>query len=187
MEPVRDNRTAWQLALLVRFARTLRNLSALVMLALSIAVLALGMRSYSRYDALRIQPHDAPARPSWSLESFFGHVHLTKAHFLRKLPPHRVWEQQWPLPTFSSHSADVALYSVHSTVRSFRFGFGSQSLGNNFSVAIPHGFAAVVTAALAFAIKPKPRLRFSLSDLLLLITASAALLAGVAGLDRFTP
>jgi hypothetical protein len=48
----------------------------------------------------------------------------------------------------------------------------------------PHWFVALVFAALAFALKPKPRLRFSLSDLLVLTTFAAVLVAGVAGLSR---
>jgi hypothetical protein len=38
----------------------------------------------------------------------------------------------------------------------------------------------------AFALKPQPRLKFSLADLLVLMTFAAVLVAGVAGVSRLT-
>jgi hypothetical protein len=53
-----------------------------------------------------------------------------------------------------------------------------------WTVYAPLWFVALVFALLAFALKPKPRLKFSLADLLVLMTYSAVLIAGVAGLSR---
>jgi hypothetical protein len=45
----------------------------------------------------------------------------------------------------------------------------------------PHWFVALVLPLLPVALKPNPRLKFSLADLLVLMTFSAVLIAGVAG------
>jgi hypothetical protein len=63
-------------------------------------------------------------------------------------------------------------------------GFGYYDLRNAVWVFAPHWFVAIVFAALAFTLRPKPQLKFSLADLLVLMTFSAALIAGVAGLSR---
>jgi hypothetical protein len=63
-------------------------------------------------------------------------------------------------------------------------GLGYQSRPTFYQLTVPHWFVALILIMLAIALKPKPRLRFNLSDLLVLMTLSAVLNAGVAGLTR---
>jgi hypothetical protein len=72
---------------------------------------------------------------------------------------------------------------VGPTHGTFVFAFQIYPRGG-MSLAAPNWFVALVLASLAFALKPKPRLKFSLADLLILMTFSAVMIAGVAGLSR---
>jgi len=61
------------------------------------------------------------------------------------------------------------------------FGVGTGPISR---VSAPHWFFALVFGTLALLLKPKPRLRFGLSELLVVVTLAAAALGGVEALSR---
>ena len=66
----------------------------------------------------------------------------------------------------------------------FGFGWGGMRPDETRAVA-PHWFFVLVTGASSLALKPKPRLRFSLQDLLILTTLAAVVLGAVCSLHRW--
>jgi hypothetical protein len=63
-------------------------------------------------------------------------------------------------------------------------GFGWQTSRYDVRASAPHWFAVVVAGALAVALKPKPRLRFTIRDLLVAMTMIAVVVAALASLPR---
>jgi hypothetical protein len=171
MEPASDNRPAPNSSRLGRLVRTLRNLSALCLLTLSIGVLALWLRSITWFDRVDIK-RDSQV----SLGSAAGLLNLWTGILTL---PHDSIEFR-----FSTGSTEEALSErgVDPDLPVLKIGY--RQYGRGWVYFVPHWFIALVFALLAFALKPKPRLRFSLSDLLVLMTLSAVMVAGVAGLTR---
>jgi hypothetical protein len=174
MEPASDNPPA-PTSRLGQLVRTLRNLTALGFLTLSVGVLALWARSYVMRDSV----YGNWARAHWSFSSRCGRLNLVggrpggqNAYYLlrSRSEPAGKWRDKFRESGFPPKEFG---------------GFGYYELLNAVWVFIPLWFVALVFAALALALKPKPRLRFSLSDLLVLMTFSAVLIAGAAGLTRF--
>ena len=65
------------------------------------------------------------------------------------------------------------------------FGFHAKKyIPDVWVVKAPHWFLVLVTGALAVLLKPKPRLKFSLLELLTLTTVGAVVLGGVVALAR---
>jgi hypothetical protein len=62
--------------------------------------------------------------------------------------------------------------------------FTGLGIGPCTEFGVPHWFLVVVTGALAVLLKPKPRLKFSLRELLTLTTVAAIVLGGVIALAR---
>jgi hypothetical protein len=161
--------------------RTLRNLPALGLITLSLGVLALWARSRDRYDAV-----DFRTSNSWRFESVNGRTYLTC------LPG----PEHFPNPYFdrvrvSTDSAALLLSEFRARLANFGgdfselpspWGWSFRDDSRGWTIYVPHWLVA-----LAFALKPKPRLKFSLADLLVLMTFSAVLIAGVAGLSRLGP
>lgn len=148
--------------------RTLRNLAALGLLTLSFGVLTLWVRSVNRSDQLRFN-----GGSGMNVISVLGMFNFW--YGLRSQSPDLTL-------TFSSSSIkEVEARLVRVTERPK---IGYRSMGSAWVIFAPHWFVALVFAAIAFALKSKPRLRFSLADLLVLMTFSTVLIAGVAGLTR---
>jgi hypothetical protein len=151
--------------------RTLRNVTASALLSLGVGVLALWARSTSRSDQLRFN-----GGGGMNVISVLGVFNFW--YGLRSPSP------DWTM-TFSSDSIkDVEARFVRITERPK---IGYRTIGSAWVLFAPHWFVAIVFAALAFVLKPKPRLRFSLSDLLILMTFAAVLVAGVASLSGLPP
>jgi hypothetical protein len=144
---------------------TLRNLAALALLTPSFGVLALWVRSYSCLEILetRINLHAVQ-------------ISSVKGCIAFALIDQRVAIGMSYLNVVAGNAADWRLGGV--------LGFAYYEDGLVTALIPPHWFVALFLAALAFALKPKPRLKFSLADLLILMTFSAVLIAGVAGLTR---
>jgi hypothetical protein len=165
-----------------RLVRSLRNLTALGLLTLSLGVLALWVRSYSWHDCFFWVGRERQVE----IISLAGGVQaIMEADVLSDLP------LGFKLRTTSTAESLELLWRLHLKVSPANkiewpgaFGFLSPALTSDSSVYLPHWFVALVFALLAFALKPKPRLKFSLADLLVLMTFSAALIAGVARLSR---
>jgi len=163
-EPASDNRPA-QTSKLRRLVRSVRNFAALGFLTLSVGVLALWVRSYSSGDLVGLSGN--------RLVSLLGSLTLS-----------------WPVDPSSDESGwfetgpaeDVQVFysAFFAPMRNFEL----RKYPMWTRVTVPHWFVALVFALLAFALKPKPRLKFSLADLLILMTFSTVLIAGVAGLTR---
>jgi hypothetical protein len=135
------------------------------LLTLSVGVLALWVRSYVRADVLVIN-RKIP------IQSTVGSIVVSSNPIPIEQERGNFWFRSTRAAAFfDSDTFRVALI--------FRF-----RLGKQLFVAVPHWFIALAFAALAFALKPKPRLRFSLADILVLMTLSAMLIAGVAELTR---
>jgi hypothetical protein len=157
--------------------RTLRNLTALGLLALGVLIFGLGVRSFFIVDVI-----DVKKRGTLAVDSINGQLTLTH---LRSFS-HREW-LEGPRIRHGSEATDVVLDKMraagHADLPS-PWGWGFHNIRLIWNVYAPHWFVALVFAALAFALKPKPRLKFSLADLMVLMTFAAVLLAGVAGLSR---
>lgn len=191
MEPTSDNRPA-PTSRLGRLVRTLRNLTALGLLTLSLGVLALWARSYRHFDwwgpgVVLVDVTETTLRPQsgFVCESANGVLAIWHVGNLRGT---RWWA--WSIGRTDANGNYPADYSPRVTGdrgESARDGFRAKTFPNgSFQGSMPDWFAFSIFVGIAFALKPKPRLRFSLSDLLVLMTFSAMLLAGVAGLTRLT-
>jgi hypothetical protein len=144
------------------------------LLTLSFGVLALWVRSYVWLDQYVYYGYYGERETI--LDSRKGQLSLSSAaqesnHVERFGSIHFI-----PMPTQIPARASSDPPSV--------LAFSYRLVGDMRLVVAPHWFVALVLATLAFALKPKPRLKFSLADLLVLMTFSAALIAGVAGLTR---
>lgn len=153
----------------------LRNLTALGLLTLSLGTPALWMRSYFTHDI--VFRDDNSKTRQWSFESIAGRLGYLSG-----------WSADCVAGPLQHVSVEVQYWRPEfydSTVRPIqKFGFGYYRDPTVIWVYWPHWFVVLCSAALAFALKPKPRLRFSLADLLVLMTLSAVMIAGVAGLTR---
>jgi len=180
MDTASDNRPA-PTSRLRRLVRTLRNLAALGLLTLSFGVLALWVRSQVRLDSLI----GTGWEKSLTLSSFNGQCYFILAEAFTY-----GFEDPSSVSLVSRSSEEVLKIerwitgqggqSPLSSPGSYGLGFRRHPL----RIYVPHWFVALVVALLAFALKPKPRLKFSLADLLVLMTFSAMLIAGVAGMSR---
>ena len=65
-------------------------------------------------------------------------------------------------------------------------GFNVGRKGENWFCRIPHGAFVLIAALLAFLLKPKPRLKFSVIGLFLLTTSVAVAFGGVEALARLS-
>jgi hypothetical protein len=174
MEPASDNPRA-PTSRLRQWVRTLRNLTALGLLTLSLGVLALWVRSFGRTDYLT--RHDPDYH--WTVSSWAGRLsYLGGPGMVTNRGNITVYEHS--CVTQDDIPPNQRVGSTHGT---FVFAFHVYPSGGMY-LAAPNWVFALTIGALAFALKPKPRLKFSLADLLVLMTFSAVLLAGVAGLSR---
>jgi hypothetical protein len=147
--------------------RAVRNLAALACLTVSWGMTALWVRSYWRIDELQVTGRVAFSS-LYGVSSAFG-----------VLPPAQMNDGRTGLssaPTVQARRSYVDLL----THWSFRY----HEVEGVSQLQLPHWFVALVCSLFAFALKPTPRLRFSLADFLILMTMSALLLAGAAGLPR---
>jgi hypothetical protein len=184
MNPASDNRPA-PTSRIGRLVRTLRNLTALGLLTLSVGVLALWVRSYEWCDGIQINS----GRTTFSVASLSG-----RSYFGRRSNSGQMLRTRGRYPRrFLIHSrrSETMVDSLRKSDAKFSqrrapnaYGFGSHRTTRYSELFAPHWFVALVFALLAFALKPKPRLKFSLADLLVVMTFSAVLIAGVAGLTR---
>jgi hypothetical protein len=152
------------------------------LLTLSFGVLALWVRSCWWSDNV-IGPPSGPVR--YGMAS--GNGWLTYRFRNGKLTP-----QSFPKWTWRSTSA-AAMEKVYkqmedsikgtpgATFARPTFAFGWK---DDWGFQFPHWIPIAITTIFAIALKPKPRLKFSLADLLVLMTFPAVLIAGVAGLSR---
>jgi hypothetical protein len=150
-----------------RVVCTLRNVTALALLTLCLGVLALWARSYGRSDVLDNR--------NKRLVSALGIISIAYDRPFNPRSGGKLWVQSTPTDNTVDRSQDFI---------SRLYFFRLSRFPRVTKVAPPHWFIALVVVALAFALKPKPRLRFSLSDLLVLMTFAAVLVAGVAALTR---
>jgi hypothetical protein len=150
-----------------RLVRTLRNATALALLAISIGILALWGRSMTQSDRIRLNG---------------GEVHVYSALGVLNFWYSPQGKSDNVKVSFSSLSIEEALPQIILVPE--RLKIGNRIMGSLVGVFAPHWFVALVVAALALSFKPKPRLRFRISDILLLMTFAAVLIAGVAALGR---
>jgi hypothetical protein len=160
-----------------RLVRTLRNFTALALLTLCLGVLALWVRSVESFDAVS---YFGPSR-GCQLSSMAGCVSFVCAETLAGGATHCLRLATDSTPGLLEIARQVNGAELESP-GPIGFYFHSRSAGVTIHAA--HWLIALVFAALAFALKPKPRLRFRLSDLLVLKTFAAVLVAGVASLTR---
>ncbi|MCA9229452.1 MAG: hypothetical protein KDA57_02275 [Planctomycetales bacterium] len=64
------------------------------------------------------------------------------------------------------------------------FGFHVTHLNNGWAMSVPHWFLVLLTGATAITFKPKPRLKFSLREIMLLTTITAGVVGAVTILFR---
>lgn len=62
------------------------------------------------------------------------------------------------------------------------FGYSDTALAGLWTVWLPHWLRGLITGGLALLIKPKPRFKFSLCELIILTTVAAIVLGAVAAL-----
>ena len=62
--------------------------------------------------------------------------------------------------------------------------YAPHAFGDSEIVIIPHWFVVIVAGALGVALKPKPRLRFSIADLLVAMTLVAVVVATLAAIPK---
>jgi hypothetical protein len=180
MEPASANLPAPP-SRLRRLIRTLRNLTALGLLTLSFGVLALWVRSYAWDDQFN---HFGMRTSVFS--SAGGQLTLASMPQLALVgtEPGELLYGAAPMQPASGDRYADGVRIPFSVGKPSALNFGFDRAGPYPVVYAPHWFVALVFALLAFALKPKPRLKFSLADLLVLMTFSAVLIAGVAGLSR---
>jgi hypothetical protein len=147
--------------------RAFRNLSAWGLLTLSFGVMALWVRSYVSIDVVDVA--------SAGVASHAGLI------VIRCYEPNNQLNGE---SLFFLTSASQETLGPYWHVLQGLSGFDFRRDPHATTVYAPHWFFALAFALLSFALKPKPRLKFSLADLLVLMTFSAVLIAGVAGLSR---
>lgn len=156
----------------------LRITTAWFCLVLCIGFVALLVQSYSVTGILAFRFADAEC---FALSSRRGNVEITSFNS-EKLPGEQsefAWGWQF-IPRGGVNPVDICtlLGGPSETDYLFILPRGLKKL------SIPHWFLILLTGGFAILLKPKPRLRFSLRELLLLTTITAVVLGAVAGLGR---
>lgn len=162
--------------------RRLRNVASLLCLTVCIVFVAFWVQSYDLYGAMqsRLTPTKAVAmRWFQGGMTFYGindsgrvdvssldrSFHFEPAEeYLAKLRAAKA------MPNFPAYYQ----FSIHS----------SPGL---FSVTAPHWFLVVVTGMLAVLSKPKPRFKFSLRDILIVVTLVAVVLGALEAASKYLP
>jgi hypothetical protein len=141
----------------------------------SVAFGALWARSYYWNDTI-VRNH---SQGYWHFRSWKGRIEYIVT----------VGTEKWPSwLALKSHSTKdwQGLISAHGGLtgpEAFGFGWGETRSGNTRGIA-PHWFFVLVAGALALAFKPKPRRRFSLGEVLGVMTVAAIAIAAITSLLR---
>jgi hypothetical protein len=148
------------------------------LLTLSLGVVALWVSSYS---GLGLVNGKLPAKQGFVFQSWKGQLRSMWYSVSNRIP-----ESRWALSYSPAPEWERMLKVIYARQppESSILGFRARVSFDEWRVAAPYWFLFLVFATLAFALKPKPRLKISLADLLLLMTFFAVLIAGVAGLSR---
>jgi hypothetical protein len=150
---------------LERLVRSLRNLTALGLLTLSFGVLALWVRSNWKKDVV------------WGWFGVPGYLQVdSNGGTLRLLINQEQQKWTWKYKSQKREGDQRKWFLIAQNHQG--------GLGRELDLKMPYFLIALALVIPALALKPKPRLKFSLADLLVLMTFSAVLIAGVAGLTR---
>jgi hypothetical protein len=161
--------------------RNLRNLGSSICLLACFAFVALWVRSYFRYDAISGPlPGDCSA--------FANSWHGRFLYRQRNTPE---------FPSFHWYSAPAAEYGErrrqedadgrHTRTKTF-LGFSAIAMSSGgWQASFPYWFTIILAGMLAAVLKPKPRWRFSLRGLFVILTLAAAGAAAIAAFARVVP
>jgi hypothetical protein len=162
--------------------RAIRGVVSIACLLACIGFAALWVRSHYWHDSLDWWRPDRYV----GVRSWAGHV--THMSFQR--------EPLSPMPGSplgltgartdeNSHAILTAAQGMIFEDRTLVLGFGYwQTAVESYMLTVPHWFLVAVSGALAVALKPKPRWRFSVRDLLFATTMIAVIVAALASLPR---
>ena len=149
--------------------RTIQNVIAMIFLVLSVSILALWIQSHIAYGVMQgpVLRSLGFYSSSWKGQLRFGWLPLTpnKPEIIwdRRFLSKKEVEQVQPVP------ADAGI-----------LGFHADSRPPVRSIAAPHWFLVAVTGAIAILLKPKPRMKFTVKDLLQLTVVVAIVFCVVA-------
>ncbi len=151
----------------------LRNTTASICLVLCMGFVAFWIQSYFSFGIIQgpISGSMGFYSSSWKGQVRLGWLPLTIGR------PEISWDRR-----FLSKEEIKQLGPV--SPEAGLFGFHADSRPPIRSVATPHWFLVLVMGSFAILLKPKPRLQFSLRDLLLFTTIAAVILGAAAALIR---
>jgi hypothetical protein len=166
-----------------RGVRTIRGVVSIACLLACVGFAALWVRSYLWRDLMTRQR----AGQYVGLMSWAGRVSYMVSNETRE-----TWMTDHPFRLTYRPRADLlkALRKIEARIGKFDGltpGFGlwrSKYDPDSYRLTVPHWFLVIVSASLAVVVKPKPRLQFSVRDLLVAMTIVAVIVAALAALPR---
>ena len=159
-----------QVALTLRrekLKRQLRISAALACLAVCVALIAFWWESYSYHGSI-VGPFTKNSKIA--VASSWGTLELSWETVLDRDPPPDEW--MWKFERMDSDSLKSMRYSRRSWL-----GFALIIIQNRWDVVAPYWAYIVMTTAIAILLKPPPRHRVSIRDLLVVTFVVAAMLA----------
>jgi hypothetical protein len=156
--------------------RAIRGVVSIACLLACVGFAALWVRSYYSHDTLCRWSGSDWHVGAWSLDGQITHTALRRA-FNGGMPVAPwTWTRR---PTAVQRLLAGGQPSEVPTL----LGFGYSRLRNRgYTFIVPHWFLVAMTGTLAVAVKPTPRLRFSVRDLLVAMTMVAVVVAALAAL-----
>jgi hypothetical protein len=151
--------------------RRTRNVASALCFMVCCTFVAFWARSYYQIDRASIR---VSSNRSWSIVSEPGRV-----RFMTTVPPSASMWPSWAAYGWglSSHHVDL-LNGRIATSAAVGWGFGSTIVGTAAAYDAPFWCPILITGILAVALRTRPRLRFSISTLLI-VTACLAMVLGM--------
>ena len=145
--------------------RTLRTVGFAFCLLLCIGFVILWGRSYSLYDVLNAKP----AGCGIFANSWRGQLEMSSGHSITQ------WS--WSTLTAEEHRAMIVSFQKSPFIAAARGlpverrprGFSAHAIPGGRMVTAPHWFPVLITGILAVVLKVKPRWRFSLREMFVLV------------------